>query len=111
MRDNLNLIVILVTVIHLAVLAIMIWIRVRRTEGDGIPVASPKITPCAMCGEPATDWTYDGLDPNEQVDSHTGKAWSPDVSHYRPVCPVHAAATGPADRPPASSPVSQVASS
>ena len=45
MNSNLTTIIILVTVIHVAVLAVMIWIRVRRTEGDGIPVRSPKITP------------------------------------------------------------------
>jgi hypothetical protein len=32
---------------------------------------------------------YDGLDPNEQVDSHTGRAWSVDMTHYRPVCAAH----------------------
>jgi hypothetical protein len=87
--SNLTTIIILVTVIHVVVLVAMIWIRVRRTEGDGIPVGSSKITPCAVCGEPATDWSYDGLDPNEQRDSHTGKAWSADVAHYRPVCAAH----------------------
>jgi hypothetical protein len=87
--DNLTLIVILVSVIHVAVMAVMIWIRVRKTEGDGIPVPVPAITPCALCGDPATDWTYDGLDPDEQHDSHTGKAWSADVTHYRPVCAAH----------------------
>jgi len=90
MSTNLTLITVLVTVIHAAALAVMIWIRVRRTEGDGIPVPSPKVIPCAVCGEPSTDWTYDGLDPNEQLDSHTGKAWSPDASHYLPVCAAHA---------------------
>jgi hypothetical protein len=87
--SNLTTIVILVTVIHVAVLVVMVWIRVRRTEGDGISVPSPKITPCALCGEPSTSWSYDGLDPNEQHDPHTGKAWSPDVNHYRPVCAAH----------------------
>ena len=91
MNSNLTTIIILVTVIHVVVLAIMIWIRVRRTEGDGIPVANPKITPCALCGEPATDWSYDGLDPYEQRDSHTGKGWSADLAHYRPVCGAHGA--------------------
>jgi hypothetical protein len=88
--SNLTMVVTLVTVIHVVVLALMIWIRVRPTEGDGIPVKSAKTRPCALCGEPATDWTYDGLDPNEQRDSHTGKAWSPDIAHYRPVCAAHA---------------------
>ena len=89
MDSNLTMVVTLVTVIHVAVLAIMIWIRVRPTEGDGIPAKSEKIRPCAVCGEPATDWTYDGLDPNEQRDSHTGKAWSADIAHYQPVCAAH----------------------
>ena len=89
MNSNLTLIVILVTVIHLAVLAIMIWIRVRRTEGDGKPVGNATITPCALCGEPSIGWSYDGLDPNEQRDPHTGEAWSPDMTHYRPVCAAH----------------------
>ena len=89
MDSNLTAIVTLVTVIHVVVLAVMIWIRVRRTEGDGIPVASPKVTPCALCGDPASDWSYDGLDPNEQRDPHTNTAWSPDMAHYRPVCAAH----------------------
>jgi hypothetical protein len=87
--SNLTMITILVTVIHVAALAVMIWIRVRRTEGDGIPVPSPTITPCAKCGEPATDWSYDRLDPNEQRDSHTGKLWSANLAHYQPVCAAH----------------------
>ena len=89
MSTNLTMITILVTVIHVAALAVMIWIRVRRTEGDGIPVPSPKVTPCAKCGDPATDWSYDGLDPNEQRDSHTGRLWSADIAHYQPVCAAH----------------------
>jgi hypothetical protein len=87
--SNLTLIVVLTSVIHVAALVVMIWLRVRRTEGDGKPVASVKITPCALCGEPATDWSYDGLDPNEQHNPHTGEAWSPDMTHYRPVCAAH----------------------
>jgi hypothetical protein len=83
-------VIVLGTVLHLATLAVMIWIRVRRTEGDGIQVASAKVTPCAVCGEPSAGWGYDGLDPNEQRDPHTGQLWSPDVAHYRPVCAVHA---------------------
>ena len=89
MSSNLTMITILVTVIHVAALAVMIWIRVRRTEGDGIAVPSPEITPCAKCGEPATDWSYDGLDPDAQRDSRTGKLWSADIAHYLPVCPAH----------------------
>jgi hypothetical protein len=88
-NSNLTLIVVLVSVIHVAVLVIMIWIRVRRTEGDGIPAGVEKTTSCAVCGEPAIDWSYDGLDPHEQHDPHTGKAWSADIDHYRPVCAAH----------------------
>ena len=86
---NLTMITILVSVIHVVALAVMIWIRVRRTEGDGIEVPPPRIPPCALCGEPSTDWSYDGLDPDEQRDSRTGKAWSAGLAHYRPVCAAH----------------------
>ena len=89
MSSNLTLIVVLVSVFHVGVMILMIWIRVRRTEGDGIPTASPKVTPCALCGEPATDWSYDGLDPNEQLDPHSGRVWSADATHYRPLCAAH----------------------
>ena len=95
MSSSLTTIVILVSVIHLATLAIMIWIRVRRTEGDGKPGRNTKTTPCALCGEPANGWTYDGLDPNEQHDPQTGQAWSPDLTHYHPMCAAHAGATAP----------------
>jgi hypothetical protein len=99
-NSNLTMITVLVTVIHVIVLALMIWIRVRRTPGDGIDVPAPKITPCARCGEPATDWSYDGLDPNEQFDSRTGKIWSADLAHYRPVCAAHSSVLcGPGDAP------------
>ena len=95
MSSNLALIVVLTSVIHVAALVVMIWIRVRRTEGDGIPAGNSKATPCALCGEPATDWSYDGLDPNEQRDPHTGRAWSADAAHYRPLCAAHLAFSAP----------------
>ena len=90
MSNNLTLIVVLVSVFHVGVMILMIWIRVRKTEGDGIPAAISKpAMPCALCGEPATDWGYDGLDPNEQLDPHSGRAWSADSAHYRPLCAAH----------------------
>ena len=89
MSTNLTLIVVLTSVIHVAALVVMIWLRVRRTEGDGKPVGSSKITPCALCGEPSTGWSYDGLDPNEQRDPHTGRYWSTDMAHYQPLCAAH----------------------
>jgi hypothetical protein len=87
--SNLTAIVILGTVLHVVVLAVMIWIRVRRTEGDGTTGEPAKITPCAVCGGPAIHWSYDGLDPDEQIDPHTGRAWSLDMAHYRPLCADH----------------------
>lgn len=89
MRANETLIVVLVSVIHVAVLVIMLWIRIRRTEGDGKPAGIAKITPCAVCGEPANDWAYDGLDPDERRDPHSGHVWSANAAHYRPVCAAH----------------------
>ena len=89
MSSNLTLIVVLVSVFHVAVMILMIWIRVRRTEGDGIPTPTPKVTSCALCTEPAADWYYDGLDPHEQLDSRTGRAWSANAAHYRPLCAAH----------------------
>ena len=50
---------------------------------------SGKVTACAVCGGPAVGWGYDGLDPDEQRDPHTGRAWSADMTHYRPVCTAH----------------------
>ena len=87
--SNLTTIVILVTLIHVAVLVVMIWIRVRRCEADDTPGESANITPCAVCGESATQWSYDGLDPDEQRDPRTGWAWSADMAHYRPLCAAH----------------------
>ena len=90
MSSNLALIVVLTSVIHVAALVVMIWIRVRRSEADRPTTGEgTKITPCAVCGEPATYLGYDGLDPNEQRDPHTGRARSADIARYRPVCVAH----------------------
>ena len=89
MDSNLTMIVALVTVIHVAVLAVMVWIRVRPCEADGVPVQSANITPCAMCGEPATHRGYDGLDPDQQYDPDTRQYWSNDMAHYPPLCAAH----------------------
>jgi hypothetical protein len=87
--STLNTIIILGTLLHVAVFGVMFWIRVRRWEDDGVTGESPKITPCALCGEPATHRSYDGLDPNEQHDPHSGIAWSADMTHYPPLCAAH----------------------
>jgi hypothetical protein len=88
-NTSLTTVTVLVTLIHVVALGVMIWIRVRRSEADGPAGESAKVTPCAVCGEPATGWSYDGLDPDEQRDPHTGRAWSADMARYRPVCAAH----------------------
>jgi hypothetical protein len=88
-NDNLTTLIVLVTVLHVVAMVVMLVIRFKKTAGDGIVVPPPKITPCAVCGEPSTDWVYDGLDPYEQRDSTTGRAWSADITHYRAVCAAH----------------------
>jgi len=87
--SNLTVIVIVVSVIHITVFAVMIWIRVRPSEADDVPVKSANVTPCAVCGEPAIHRAYDGLDPDEQYDPDTGKYWSADIAHYPPLCATH----------------------
>lgn len=88
--NSLTTLIILLTVIHFAVFALMIWIRVqRRTDATKPAVESAQITRCALCGEPATHVGYDGLDPNERRDPHTGRSWSPDMAHYQPLCGAH----------------------
>lgn len=89
MSSSLTTLVIVVTLLHVAALAVMIWIRVRRTEGDGAPGGNVKITPCAVCGAPATHRSYDGLDPEAQRDPKTGRYWSTDMAHYPPLCEAH----------------------
>ena len=87
MDSSLTTIVVLGTVLHVIVFAIMVWIRVRRTESR--PEDRAAAAPCAVCGEPSAYLGYDGLDPNEQVNPETGKAWSYDMNHYRPLCSAH----------------------
>jgi hypothetical protein len=96
---SLTTLIIILSVLHVGAFAIMIMIRVWRNEADGTTGENAKITPCAVCGGPATRWSYDGLDPNEQRDRYTGLAYSTDMAHYQPLCPAHwpqATATEPA---------------
>ena len=86
MSGSLTALIVLVTLIHVAAFAVMIVIRVRRNEADGPVSKTANLTLCAVCGEPAIYTGYDGLDPNEKRDPHTGRAWSEDVAHYRPLC-------------------------
>jgi len=87
--SSLTTLIVVVTLIHVAAFVVMIWIRVRRNEVDGTTGQSAPITPCAVCGEPATHRSYDGLDPNEQRDPHTGRSYSTDLAHYQPLCAAH----------------------
>jgi len=92
---SLTVLIVLVTLIHVAAFAVMIVIRVRRNEVDGTTGDSALITPCAVCGEPATHRSYDGLDPNERRDPYTGRSYSTDMSHYQPLCGSHTSAAQP----------------
>lgn len=89
MSSSLTSLIILVTLIHVAAFVVMVVIRVRRNEADGIRDESAKITPCAVCSEPANHLSYDGLDPNERRDPHTGRSYSTDMAHYQPLCAAH----------------------
>lgn len=89
MSSSLTTLIVLITLIHVAAFVVMIVIRVRRNEVDGTLGNSALITPCAVCGEPATHRSYDGLDPNEQRDPHTGRSYSTDMARYRPLCAAH----------------------
>jgi hypothetical protein len=87
--SSLTTLIVFITLIHVAAFAVMIVIRVRRNEVEGTAGNSELIRACAVCGEPATRRGYDGLDPDEQRDPHTGRSYSTDLAHYRPLCPVH----------------------
>jgi hypothetical protein len=91
--SNLTIIVILVSVIHLAAFAVMLWIRLRRSEADHTMAETGDIRTCALCSDPAPYLVYDGLDPDEQFDSATGRSYSSGLAHYRPLCAAHASAS------------------
>lgn len=87
--SSLTTLIILVTLLHVAVLVVMIMIRLRRDEPDGTTGGSARIGSCAVCSEPATHLGYDGLDPNERHDPHTGRSYSTEMAHYQPLCATH----------------------
>jgi hypothetical protein len=89
LSGSLTTLIVLITLIHVAAFVVMIVIRVRRNEVDGTPGEIRLTTPCAVCGEPATHRSYDGLDPDEHRDPHTGRAYSTDMAHYQPLCAAH----------------------
>lgn len=81
--------IVLITLIHVAAFVVMIVIRVRRNEVEGTTGVRVLITPCTVCGEPATHRSYDGLDPNEKRDPYTGRPYSIELAHYQPLCAAH----------------------
>jgi hypothetical protein len=87
--SSLTTLIVFITLIHVAAFAVMIVIRVRRNEVEGTIGNSALIRACAVCGEPATRRGYDGLDPDEQHDPHTGRSYPTDLAHYRPLCAAH----------------------
>jgi hypothetical protein len=87
--SGLTTMIIVLSVLHVAAFVLMVVIRVRRNEADGSAGKSANITPCAVCGDPSTRWSYDGLDPNEQRDRHSGLVYSTDMAHYQPLCAAH----------------------
>jgi len=57
--------------------------RLRRTRG------SASTYPCAQCGKPAYQWSYDHADSAQRTDS-LGLPYSIDLAHYLPRCtPCH----------------------
>lgn len=88
MNSTLTYILVFGTLLHVVVFAVMWWIRVHRWDAVSTGHGA-KVTPCAVCGAPATHRSYDGLDPNEQRDPHTGRSYSLDNSHYQPLCAAH----------------------
>jgi hypothetical protein len=84
--------VVLVTLIHVAAFVVMILIRLWPDRPVAATGKSTKIKPCAVCSEPATHLGYDGLDPSERRDPHTGRAYSVDMAHYQPLCAAHGSA-------------------
>jgi len=54
------------------------WASHERVKAERGPAAAH---PCADCGAPARDWSYDGADPAERIDPGRGYRYSLDVNH------------------------------
>ena len=87
--SGLTTLIVLITLIHVAAFVVMVVIRVRHNEVDGTAGNLALITPCSVCGQPATRRGYDGLDPDARRDPHTGRSYSTDLAHYQPLCAAH----------------------
>jgi hypothetical protein len=84
--------VVVVTLIHVAAFVVVILIRLWPDRPVAAAGKSMNIKPCAVCSEPAIHLGYDGLDPSEGRDPHTGRAYSIDMAHYQPLCAAHGSA-------------------
>ena len=89
MTGSLTTLIVLVTLLHVAAFAVMIMIRLRREDADRATDETAMIRPCAVCSAPATHLGYDGLDPDERRDPHTGRPYSTDMARYQPLCAAH----------------------
>jgi hypothetical protein len=54
------------------------WVRLKKGRASD--------QACVGCGGQATDWSYDGLDPDELVEPESGMRYSFDPGHYQPRC-------------------------
>jgi hypothetical protein len=88
-RSSLTTLVVLVTVIHVAAFAVWAAIRLWPDKARGRAGQGAAIRPCAVCREPATHLAYDGRDPDERRDPHTGRAYSTNMAYYLPLCAAH----------------------
>jgi DNA-binding CsgD family transcriptional regulator len=59
---------------------------------------------CSHCAASAQEWAYDGLDPNARIDPKGRGAFTPDLSHYFPLCCSCHRIYDRAQRPPAPPP-------
>jgi hypothetical protein len=84
--------VVVVTLIHVAAFVVVILIRVWPDRPSATAGKSMTVKPCAVCREPATHLGYDGLDPGERRDPHTGRAYSMDMANYQRLCAAHGSA-------------------
>lgn len=59
------------------------WSVHQRLKAERGPASA---RPCAECGSPAVDWSYDGSDPSERIDPDRGYRYSLDLGRYRARC-------------------------
>lgn len=68
--------------------------RFRWGEGGYVPTHSllrrrrgrPETLSCVDCGAVAEEWSYNGGDPDEQIDPERGAAFTRNLEFYSPRC-------------------------